>query len=158
MAKNIITGLCAGAMLVLSSTVYAQQICLPITGSVSTISINPMNQHGVTKVRLGGRPFTLSTVGTITSSDGAGNTYLDHHMMLNLDNRIFTKNDHGVVMGPGDGCSLPVVETINIVGGTGIFTGVTGTGQATGTINLCTARNEFTLSGSLCFTRAPNLP
>lgn len=144
--------------MVLSSTTYAAQICLPITGKISTISINPVNQHGVVKVRLKGVPIALSTVGTITSSDGAGNSYLDHHMMLNVNNTIFTRNDHGVVMGPGDGCSLPVVESINIVGGTGIFKDVTGSGQATGTINLCTARNEFTLSGSLCFTRAPNLP
>lgn len=146
-------GLCAGAVLILSSTTYAAQICLPITGKISAISINAVNQHGVAKLRLKGVPITLSTVGTITSSDGAGNSYLDHHMMLNVDNTIFTRNDHGVVMGPGDGCSLPVVESINIVGGTGIFANVTGSGQATGTINVCTARNEFTLSGSLCFNR-----
>lgn len=150
MPKPYLHALCIiTASLCLVSTASADEESRPFTATVSTQSISPTVQVGTIELQIGHKkPNTCSIVGQIVGQDPAtGALKLQHQ--VTCAHGTFSSSDTAVTTGMIDQCTLTVVEQNRIVSGTGNFKGVTGSGTATGTINVCTGQNSFSLSGTL---------
>lgn len=127
-----------------------------ISGKVVTSSTDETTQIGtismIESVRDG---LKLSVEGSIVGKTTSMEPItLDHIMVFPGQGNLFTENDVVTVceVDPDDPCILFVKETINFVGGTGVFENVIGgSGTATGTINVCTKNNEFEYEAELIY-------
>jgi hypothetical protein len=133
-----------------------------VQGEIFTQSISQIDQFGSINMTLtntnkkGKVLFSESGTleGLITDQLVVGgvpvSTTLSHSIIFNDGSTIETEGDEARIVG-GDGfCTVFVEEVISNVWGTQTFKRVTGEIVATGSLNVCTYTNEFTLSGTVC--------
>lgn len=121
---------------------------LAFSAEVRTQSISATEQVGTFALDLGhGKTQACTIHGQIVGQTPAGAMLLQH--TITCPTGTMTTNDTAYITGAVDQCTLNVFEQNLIVSGTKRFHGMTGSGTAVGTINVCTGQNAFTVTGVL---------
>lgn len=128
--------------------------CFDIKGKVLTSTINPTTQLGTIEISGAAGDLEGAILGQITGSNTSALpmiTYLDHTIVFPRKGGVITRNDVAELTPvANDACKFKVKERLNIIAGTGKFSGASGTGTALGSVNFCTGDNKFFISISLC--------
>ncbi|WP_189836554.1 hypothetical protein, partial [Sulfurirhabdus autotrophica] len=142
--------------MILSVVVMASSIshqvnaeCFDLKGKVLSSNINATTQLGTIELIGAGGELEGGILGQITNSNTSSLpivTYLDHTVVFPGKGGFVTRNDVAQLEPvPNDACTFKAKEQLNIVMGTGKFSGASGTGTAIGTVNFCTGTNKFYL-------------
>jgi hypothetical protein len=133
--------------------------CTDLRGRVATFSVTPSEQQGTVVVR-GRKPdgYKLASLrGVVTGSAPDGRLLLNHSLVFTHPRkpaaRLYTEGDLVRLTPTADPCVLDVVEEVHLAGGQGSFADVdvaASSGEARGTIDVCTGQNAFDLTVRLC--------
>jgi hypothetical protein len=150
----------ASAMDVDGITAQARdKTCQDLRGKVVTLSVTATEQQGTITVL--GRSLAgyrvASLRGLITGGAPGGGFLLNHSIVFTHPRRpaarLFTEGDEVSLTPTADPCVLDVVEVAHLAGGSGALADVdvvASSGEARGTINVCTLENRFDLRMKLC--------
>ncbi|MCH9687367.1 MAG: hypothetical protein K0V04_38390 [Deltaproteobacteria bacterium] len=90
-----------------------------------------------------------SILATITALNELGEASVNHHFALSRGT-IRTQDDDIALTPTADPCVFDLDGVLNVVDGTESFAGVTGTGVAQGTSDVCTGRGQIAWQAELC--------
>jgi hypothetical protein len=136
--------------------------CREFRGRVVTLSVSATEQQGTITVI--GPPLAgfrvASLRGLVTGGAPGGGVLVNHSVVFTHPRRpaarLFTEGDVVTLTATGDPCVVDVQEVVHLAGGSGVFADVdpvASSGEARGTLNVCTLENRFELLMRLC--RAP---
>lgn len=151
---NKILRMMMAGLVMMGGANQAMAECFDIKGKVLTSTINPTTQLGTIEISGEAGDLEGAILGLITGNNTSTLpiiTYLDHTIVFPGKGRVVTRNDVAELTPvKNDACKFKVKERLNIITGTGKFSGASGTGTALGSVNFCTGDNKFFISISLC--------
>ena len=154
MRKTLIRTVSIAASLIVSANVSATQVCHQVTGKIAANDISQSEALGLVEMKIEnkeveGAIYTL-VLGVDTTTIPIVSS-LQQTIEFPRNGVVYTKiNSARFVPLPSNSCVFSVVEQLNIVGGTGQFTGAVGTANAVGSVNFCTGQHKLTFTGSYC--------
>lgn len=129
--------------------------CHDVKGRVEAYNINPVEALGLIKLKIdreeklkGG---IITKILTMDTSSPQIVATLDQTLSMAGAGVIYTANNRVTFdLAPGSSCLFMTEEHINIVGGTGIFGGATGSAVAIGTVDFCSGEHILKVEGNYC--------
>lgn len=112
-------------------------------GAMVLVSLDPRNP-------IPGMRFARGALlNTVVGAEDDGTILFNHHFAFERG-LVRTQNDRIRLSPTDDSCVLDVESELFVADGTGVFAGVTGDGQSSGTLNVCTGKARLIWAADFC--------